>query len=91
MSREERMRQILGEALSPLRLEIHNDSHLHAGHAGDDGSGESHFRIIVVSPLFRGKTRVERHRMVFEAIPKEIQSIHALSIQALSPEEINQV
>ena len=81
---------VLKAEFSPLRLSVINESHLHAGHAGDDGSGESHFRVEIVSGAFTGKTRLERHRMVQEAL-KDLQKsqIHALSIQAKTPDEDN--
>lgn len=88
MSREERIRAALTQAFSPVTLEVHNESHLHAGHAGDDGSGESHFRIMVVSQVFTRMKRVDRHRKVFEALQEEMQHIHALSIETHSPDDL---
>lgn len=78
----------LGEALSPTRLEVVNDSASHRGHTGDDGSGESHFTVIVEAPAFAGKSRLERQRMVNRAlgdIPGD--RVHALSIRASAPGE----
>ena len=68
-------------------LEISDDSHLHIGHAGArDGRG--HFSVKIVSPKFAGTGRVQRHRMVYEALDELMQSdIHALAIEALAPEE----
>lgn len=83
------MRRRLGEALSPQTLEIVNESHLHAGHAGSPGTGESHYRVTIVSAAFAGKTRVERHRMVNAALAGELeQGLHALAIRADAPEEL---
>lgn len=78
----------LRSAFAPLRVEVANDSHLHAGHASSPGSGESHFRVLIVSDSFAGKSRLERHRMVNEALAEELSGhIHALAIRALTPEE----
>lgn len=79
-------RERLG-ALAPVRLELIDDSALHAGHAGTrDGGG--HFRLLIVSEAFAGKTTVKRHRMVFDALGELMRSrIHALSIQSLTPDE----
>ena len=77
----------LRERLNPSRLLVKDQSHLHAGHAGaQDGRG--HFEVIVVSDAFTGKTRLERHRMVFAAVGNLMQTdIHALSVNAYTPEE----
>ena len=77
---------LLREAFAPTRLEVINDSARHHGHAGDDGSGESHFTVVIEAPAFAGKSRLERQRMVNRAlgdIPGE--RVHALSIQASAP------
>ena len=67
-----------------------NDSHRHAGHAGSPGTGESHFTIKVVSAAFAGKSRLERHRMVNQALAAELAGkIHALAIAALAPDEVS--
>ncbi len=68
MSAEARMREKLLVALEPTRLDIVNESELHAGHRSSPGTGESHFRILIVSPKFSGASRVERHRMVNAAL-----------------------
>ncbi|MEM9277401.1 MAG: BolA family protein [Pseudomonadota bacterium] len=73
----------LTEAFAPVSLEIVNESHLHAGHAGDDGSGESHLRIKIVSDYFSGMNRVARHRAVYEIVqPKIDEGLHACAIEA---------
>ena len=82
MNMQERIEKKLKEALAPNMLEVINESHLHAGHAGDDGSGESHFRIQIESKAFNSVSRVARERMVHDALSEEIQIIHALSISA---------
>lgn len=78
----------LTEALSPLRLEVIDESHKHAGHAGARPSGESHFDVEVVSAVFEGKSRIERQRLVYGALAIEMaEDIHALSLRTLSPGE----
>lgn len=81
----------LNERLSPSRLLVKDQSHLHAGHAGaQDGRG--HFEVIVVSDAFTGKSRLERHRMVFAAVGDLMQTdIHALSVNAYTPEERSEI
>lgn len=78
----------LASALDPSQLEVINDSHHHAGHMGDDGSGESHFTVIVESPAFEGLNRVQRQRMVNAALADLLATrIHALAIKAKAPGE----
>lgn len=72
----------LTEAFSPESLEIINESHLHSGHAGDDGSGESHMRIKIVASAFNDMTRVERHRAINAIVqPKIDEGLHACAIE----------
>lgn len=66
--------------LEPTRLEVVNQSHLHAGHAGDDGSGESHWHVALTSPRFAGASRLARHRMVHAALGDLTARVHALSL-----------
>lgn len=76
----------LRTALQPLELSITDDSHLHAGHAGARAGG--HYTVRIVSPAFKGLSRVARHRLVYDALQGLIQNgIHALAIQAHSPNE----
>ena len=78
----------LTDSLAPTSLEVVNDSRRHAGHAGDDGTGETHYTVRIVSPVFEGRSRIDRQRMVHEALRAELASrIHALSIQARTPDE----
>jgi BolA protein len=84
----ERIRRKLTEGLAPERLEVADDSHRHAGHAGADPAGETHFRVAVVSAAFAGKSRVERQRMVHALLAQELaERVHALSIAARAPDE----
>lgn len=79
----------LKAALHPTRLEVVNESALHAGHSGDDGSGESHFRVRVESAAFADHSRVARQRLVNRALDGMIApgGIHALAIHATAPGE----
>lgn len=83
----EQIEAALRAAVVPLqRLEVINESHLHAGHAGA-GDG-SHFRVVLVSPALAGLSRVARHRLVYDALRQVIpQGIHALAIEAHAPDE----
>lgn len=76
----------LRAALAPTALQVTNESHLHAGHMGDDGTGETHFRVDVESPAFTGLTRVARQRLVNHALADLLATrIHALAIGARAP------
>lgn len=76
----------LERAFAPQTLEVIDESHLHAGHAGSHPNGESHFRVKIVSQAFTGKSRVDTHRMVNDALKEELKSrVHALAIQASAP------
>lgn len=82
------MRQLLTAAFEPTRLDIVNDSARHHGHAGDDGSGESHFTLTIESARFAGVSRLQRQRMVNAAlgdIPGN--RVHAVAIKAIAPGE----
>lgn len=74
--------------LAPSKLEVINDSARHRGHAGDDGSGESHFTVVIESPAFTGKSRLERQRLVNRALGDLMTSqVHAMAIRATAPGE----
>ncbi len=89
MTVKSRIEYRLTEALSPERLEVLNESHLHAGHQpGFDGGGETHMRIRIVAAQFAGKTRIARHRMVNELVREEFDAgLHALAIETAAPGE----
>jgi BolA protein len=89
MSISEAIENKLTEALKPERLAVMNESHLHAGHQPSfDGSGETHFRVRVVSPVFDGMSRIERHRKVNELLAEELEAgVHALAIEPAAPGE----
>jgi len=84
----ERLRGRLTAALAPSRLEIVDDSHRHAGHAGARPGGESHFHVTIVAAVFAGKSRVARQRLVLDALAEELANgVHALGITALAPND----
>jgi BolA family transcriptional regulator, general stress-responsive regulator len=75
-------------AFAPESLHVEDESHLHEGHAGHRPGGESHFRLYIVSEAFRGKSRLERHRMINAALASELKArVHALAIHAQAPGE----
>jgi BolA protein len=72
----------------PTRLDVVNESELHAGHRNSPGTGESHFRILIVSAAFAGKSRVQRHRLVNDLLRDELRGgIHALALATVAPGE----
>jgi BolA protein len=88
MSVADVIRQKLTDAFSPARLDVIDESGRHAGHVGARPGGETHFRVEIVSATFAGRSRVDRQRLVYAALADEIgKPIHALSIQATTPEE----
>ncbi len=88
MSIETRIREKLIARFQPEALEVLNESHRHAGHSGDNGTGESHFAVGIVSAAFKGKSRLERHRMVNAELAAELaDAVHALAIKAYAPGE----
>ncbi len=89
---KDRIRAKLQQALSPVSLEVIDDSHRHADHyvhpGGAGHQGETHFTVKIVSPAFIGKSRVERHRAINELLAAEIAGgVHALAIHAKAPGE----
>ena len=83
MALESAMKSALERAFAPTSLTITNESYRHAGHAGDDGSGESHWTIHICAPCFAPMTRIARHRAIHAALgPEIIGRIHALAITA---------
>lgn len=96
MSMQSRMEDRLRERFAPERLVVVNESHLHAGHhhveSGHhgtfDGTGETHFRIRIVSDAFAGMSRIDRHRAVNEVLADELKAgLHALAIEPAAPGE----
>lgn len=97
MSIQEKIETKLTQAFAPERLVVMNESHLHAGHkheesghhAAFDGTGETHFRVRIVSDSFAEKSRIERHRAVNEVLKDElsVHGVHALAIEPAAPGE----
>jgi len=82
------MESLLTRAFAPIRLEVINDSARHHGHSGDDGSGESHFTLVIESEAFAGTSRLQRQRMVNRALGDIPGTrVHALAIRAFAPAE----
>ncbi len=88
MDRIAEIKSRLERELSPTHIDIVDESHLHAGHAGA-ASGAGHFSVTIVSDKFTGKSAIQRHRMVYLAVNDLMPSeIHALSIDAQAPDDI---
>jgi len=83
----ERIRLKIEEHLSPVKLEVKDESYKHEGHVGSKPGGETHFSVVIVSDKFIDKSRLEKHRIVHDALSEIMPDIHALSIKALTPEE----
>jgi BolA protein len=88
MSVADTIRNKLSGRFVPTRLEIIDDSHRHAGHAGARPGGESHFTVTIVSDAFTGLSRVMRQRLVYETLAEELRGpVHALALSTLAPAE----
>ena len=90
MSVADTIRAKLIERFTPVRLEISDESHRHAGHAGARPEGETHFSVTIVSATFFGQSRVVRQRLVYQTLAEELATrVHALSLKALAPDQDN--
>jgi BolA protein len=88
MSVADTIRRKLTERLAPIRLEIEDESHRHAGHEGARPGGETHFSVTIVSAAFSRQSRVARQRLVYQTLAEELATrVHALSLTTLAPEE----
>lgn len=93
MSVEKKIREKLEEAFSPVELAVENESGKHKGHAGVEGSaghesGETHFRVRIVSNVFEGQSLVQRHQAIYAALKDELAGpVHSLAIKAFTPAE----
>ena len=86
--RADRIRALVSAALTPVLLEVRDDSAQHAGHAGAAPGGQTHYSVLVVSDRFVGQNRVARHRMVNAALGDEFaQGLHALALTLRTPDE----
>jgi BolA protein len=78
----------LTKAFTPESLDVADESHQHAGHSGARPGGQTHFRVTIVADAFRGKSRLERHRMINATLSSELAGgVHALAIHAAAPGE----
>ena len=85
----DRIRRKLNEELAAAQLEVIDESDRHVGHAGHDGRGESHFRVMVVAERFAGLSRVDRQRLVYAILAEEMSDrVHALALTTLTPAEV---
>ena len=88
MTKQSTIHEKLMVGLNPTRLDVINESEKHAGHRSSPGTGESHFRLLIVAPAFENVSRVERHRMINQLLAEELAGgIHALAIHAFAPDE----
>jgi BolA protein len=88
MTTADRITKKLTETFAPQSLKVVDESQLHDGHAGHRPGGQTHFRIYIVSELFKGMTRLERHRLINQALAGELAGgVHALAIHAAAPGE----
>jgi BolA family transcriptional regulator, general stress-responsive regulator len=88
MSIEQLIHAAVEQNLKPDAFEIINESHKHKGHAGDDGSGQTHFKLMIVSSVFTGMSRIDRQRLVNTMLQTAFsRGLHAISMKLYSPEE----
>ena len=88
MNTRDTITEKLTEAFKPQSLRVEDESHKHEGHAGHRPGGETHFRVYIVSEAFRGKGRIDRHRMINAALARELDGgVHALALHASAPGE----
>jgi BolA family transcriptional regulator, general stress-responsive regulator len=88
MNTRDTITEKLTEAFKPQSLRVEDESHMHEGHAGHRPGGETHFRVYIVSEAFRGKGRIDRHRMINTALARELDGgVHALALHASAPGE----
>jgi len=88
MTIKQQVEEKIAAAFSPSRMEITDNSHQHAGHAEAGDAVETHFHVAIVSDAFAGKSRLIRHRMIYEVLAEELAGdVHALAISALTPDE----
>ncbi|KAI6032906.1 bola-like protein [Pisolithus orientalis] len=91
---ETAIREKLTTLLQPLQLTITNESHVHRHHAAmraqGGGNGETHFDVLIISAAFKGKSTIQRHRMIYAALSDELaQGLHAISLRTKTPEEVD--
>lgn len=90
MNRKERIEFILTNQFHPTHLEVHDESHKHAGHAGARPSGETHYQIVIATEGFKGMSKIQRHQAIYAALADEWKNgLHALAIQANESDKAN--
>lgn len=88
-SRDTRIHTILSDNLKPISLNIVNESHKHKHHSGDNGTGETHYDITIISDCFVSTSKINRHRMVTDLLQEEFKTgLHALSLNLKTPAEV---
>jgi BolA protein len=88
MSVADTIREKLAIRFAPVRLEIEDESHRHAGHAGARPEGETHFSVTIVSAAFVGESRISRQRLVYQTLAEELATrVHGLALTTLAPDE----
>lgn len=91
MSIKTRIETKLREAFSPTTLSVEDESYLHVNHGNYHANGGSHFKVTIISPVFQGCSRIERHQKVYVCLERELkEGVHALCLKTLSPEEAEQ-
>ena len=91
MRTEELIAQKLTEAFAPQSIKVLDESHRHEGHAGHRPGGQTHFRVYIVAELFKGMSRLQRHRLINQPLSGELKAgIHALAIEVLPSEDVTQ-
>ena len=87
MHMDDLIKHLVEENLQPVSFKLVNESHKHAGHAGDDGSGQTHYKLMVVSPLFVGQSKIDSQRLVFKALEQAFEKgLHALTMKLSTPD-----
>jgi BolA family transcriptional regulator, general stress-responsive regulator len=88
MSMKDRIEARLTQGLAPVALDVVDESDMHTGHAGAREGGQTHYRVYIVAEGFVGKSKVQRHRMVYALLKDEFaDGVHALALQTLAPGE----
>lgn len=88
MHMDDLIKRLIEENLHPSHMELINESFKHAGHAGDNGTGQTHYKLIVVSDMFEGMSRVERHKHVMLILEGAFETgLHALSLELYTPQQ----
>lgn len=88
----EKIEKYIELSLAPVYMELKDTSESHRGHAGYNPAGESHFHLLIVSEIFAGRSRIERHRMVYNALNQIIKDkVHSISMATFSPDEYNSI